>query len=328
MNNTTLSQSILKTLAYFDLFNHPLTAPELWRFLWQPQGNGHGFLSSAEERSGRGLVTALTTYEDFLVALDELLGHSQITTKHGYYFLPGRADTITERQAKIVPSDRWLRRARFAARLIAGIPFLKAVVVCNSVGAELATSESDIDVLIITAPRQVWFVRFWCNVILRLTNLRTYGDRSAGKICLSFFIDTDHLDLGPYRVVPDDIHFAYWLFQMVAVYDPNNQYQKLLAANHWTANFLPHSYLAADSGVSTKPSPQSLIKKNLERLLVTTFGCWLNQTVKKWQWNKLKPSLKQAATDPNHHVILQEGILKFHEHDTREYWRKRWLEKS
>jgi hypothetical protein len=312
MNNTSLIKSIQQTLIYFDLFSYPLTAQELWYFLWQPPS---------------------ISYEDFLAELNVLVEASAlevsypfIETKQGYYFLSGKVASIAARQEKIVFSDRWLARARLATLLIQGIPFLKAVFVCNSVGAELATPESDIDFLIIAAPGQVWFVRFWANVILRIVNMRTYGARSAGKICLSFFVDTEHVNLGPYRVISDDIHFAYWLFQMVPVYDPNNYYAAFLKANTWLELYLPHSYKNILQQVAAEVGFFRKTQAKFEFLLRTAFGDKITQHLKKWQWKRLDSKLKIAAEQSCHGVVLEKGILKFHEHDTRLMWKQKWLE--
>ena len=217
-----LDQSIVKTLTYFDLINFPLMHEELFCYLWTPPRIGHAeFMSTCGE----------TNYE--LKAMNYKLGC-------GYYFLPGRENLIAERQRAAEITDQKLIIARRAVKFIRSVPFLKAIFVCNSVGAAMARAESDIDFFIVSDKNRIWIVRFFTNLILRLFGLRTYGAHQADRICLSFYVDIDHLNLAPWRIADDDIHFAYWLNMMTPVYDPENYYEKFLQANRWVERYLPN----------------------------------------------------------------------------------------
>ncbi len=308
MPNVSLSQSILHTLSYFDLFDYPLTASELWRFLWQPP--------------------ASISYAEFSAHLGQMVHHSSLTMQHGFYFLPGREAIVSRRQNKIVPSDQWLARAKAAARIMSWIPFLKSIIVCNSVGAERASTKSDIDLLIITAPGYVWFVRFWCNVLLRLTGRRTYGVHTAGRVCLSFFIDTDHFDRSGERVAADDIHFAYWIVQMMPVFDPEMLYDQFLLSNQWLKSYLPHIFEDNAIGQFKKKSTTLYLKPTLERLLQTKLGRFFNHRLMTLQIKRVSARLKPALERSNPDVVLSESVIKLHEHDTRRIWRERWLQKA
>ncbi len=309
MNYSPLAVSIYHCLVYFDLFDFPLTAQEVWRFLWR--------------------APAGVTIEDCVRELESLTGGpaSALESADGFYFLPGRSVLVKKRQEKIIPTEHWLVRAREAAALIRHVPFLKAILVCNSVGAELATEQSDIDFLVITSPGKTWLVRFWCNSILRLFNRRTYGEETAGRICLSFFVDTYHLDFGRYRIAKDDIHFAYWLFRMIPILDKENWQARFLRANRWTKEYIRYSYEAVLSETLPPQAAGSRVKQVLEYCLGGSAGDWLQTRLKNWQMRKLKPSVKQLARENNKQVILGDGILKFHERDSRAYWRQRWLER-
>ncbi len=233
MLNSPLEQSIFKTLAYFDLLNYPLTKEELFRYLWMPpQVVYEEFVLSLRAERSNPPEIAMSVVSSNLLAMTE--------QKYGYYFLLGREDTVERRRRAIVPTELKLRKARHAAKLLCSIPFLRAIFVCNSVGAEVARPESDIDFFIVAEPNRIWLVRFFTNFILRLFGLRTYGTHERDRICLSFYVDADHLDLAPWRVADDDIHFAYWLHQMLPIYDPGNYYEKFLEANSWTKRFLPN----------------------------------------------------------------------------------------
>ena len=168
-----LATSVRQTLAYFDLFSMPLTVEECFRFLWQPP------------------AISFESFRDFLLshAHSEDPESGSYAERSGFYFLPGRGEAVEKRRQATVPSEELLSIGRRAARLIAWIPWLQAIFICNSVGAEIAHGASDIDFLIITVPGRLWTVRFFSNLILRLARLRTYGARTARRICLSFYLD-------------------------------------------------------------------------------------------------------------------------------------------
>ncbi len=303
-----LCLAILKTFYYFDARSFALTPAEIFRYLWRSEQ---------------------VLYADLLQELAAGEGRFWLQ-KYGFYCLPGRTELVEIRRERLVATEMLLKKARQAAHLIAGVPGLRAIFVCNSVGAQTATQESDIDFFIITEPGKIWRVRFWTNLILRLFGLRTYGVCLPQRICLSFYIDQLALDLSPLRIADNDIHLAYWLHQMVPMYDPERLYDSLVAANQWTNPFVPRIKLAWGAEYIRALSLgtwRQKIKNLSERIGSGKIGAWLETQAKAWQWAKLKPSLKEKAKIANNHVLLQDNVLKFHEHDTRTEQRMEWLKK-
>lgn len=297
-----LHYSILKTLAYFDIVRFPLTQEELFRYLWQPPQ---------------------VTYEQLVMQLPGLIQNKSIAIKWGYYFLPHQEETVARRRSSTVPTELKLRRARFAMRLIGWVPFLKAVFVSSSVAAQTAHEHSDIDFFIITAPGRIWLVRFFVNLTLRICGIRIYGTQKKDRICVCFFVDSDHLNLSPWRISSDDIHFMYWLHQMMPIYDPESVYKKFIEANQWTQEFLPH----ISAQFFLEGTKRLCVKNFFQKLLSGLVGDFLEKLTKKIQWFKLKKSLKEKAGLDTKEVVTAEGVLKFHEHDTREKYREEWLQR-
>ncbi len=305
-----LDRAIVQTLSYFDLIDFPLTLEELFSYLW---------------------CSPEISYADFSAYL-HAVNTKAWETQGGYYFLPGRSSTVALREQHVVPTEQMLKKARRAARFICWLPFLKAILVCNSVGSETATCESDIDVLIITEPQRIWLVRFFAHSILRLFGLRTYGNKTAGRMCLSFFVDTDHLNMESLRVRPDDIHFAYWLHQMAPVYDAGAFAARFKEANAWTKTYLPN--LDQTLGLSVTTTHQvrlgrvgRFFKFILEKMWGTAYGAIIENEAKKVQWQSITPKIKELAELKDNNVVLSDGILKFHEHDTRRLQYERWIKK-
>jgi len=297
-----LHASILKTLAYFDLFSYSLTKEELYGFLWQEK----------------------ISYPDFLDALNS--SASGWEEKDGYYFLAGRSALVENRRRRLVVSEIKLKIARRAAKKIKVVPFLRAIFVCNSVGAGLAGKESDIDFFIVTTPGRLWLVRFLTNLILKIFRLRTYGERRQDKICLSFFVDENSLDLAPLKAVAEDVHFAFWLYQMTPIYDPRNYYGKFLAANRWVNEFLPNIKKETFSPMafSLPDAGSGFLKKIWEKILSGWLGDFKERALKSFQLIWLKPSLKEAAKRGDSGVVLVDNVFKSHDNDNRKEIWERW----
>ena len=81
-----LEHSILKTLAYFDIFNYPLTQEELFKYLQS------GYPDNPDLR---------INYLEFLDQLQQLEQLQHFQQKHGFYFLPNRSEIIADRQSKV-----------------------------------------------------------------------------------------------------------------------------------------------------------------------------------------------------------------------------------
>ena len=321
----TLRQSILNTLAYFDLADYPLTKEELFSFLWSDSAT-----ASTDKQPPN------TNYSDFLNALTDL----NLDSKFGYYFLPGREKIVEERRRKLLISEQKLKIARRAAKLIRSIPFLKAVFVCNTAGSAQANEDSDIDFFIVTEKNRIWITRLLVTFVLELFRLRRTGKRVKNKICLSFYVTVYSLDLANLRVADDDIHFAYWLNQMLPIFDPENYYLKFLQANSWTKVYLPNidvSFRAYGchlpltkrerEGVAEIGRFGKIWKKVWEKMWEGSYGDLIDLQAKKIQLAKIKFSGKPIDRGADKGVVISDSVLKFHEKDTRIAYREAWKQK-
>ena len=305
----SLERSILKTLHYFDITQFPLTKEEIFSLLWQ---------------------SSPTSIEQVEQELKKMFAEKKIGEQYGYYFLPGGEKTVEWRRERLLSSEAKMKIALRAAKKIRSVPFLRAIFVCNTVGSEQSTDNSDIDFLIITHPKRIWIVRMLTNLILRLWRLRTYGAKIKNRICLSFYLDAHHLSLSNYRIADDDIHFAYWLQQMISVYDPENIYHKFLQANSWSRKYLPNTDY---SPVPTErfvinDSPVGKIWKHVwEKMWHGSYGDIIEKQSRLTQWMKINSDIKNRINKGDKGVIISDGIIKFHEHDTRANYRQEWLKR-
>lgn len=307
MNFSGLEKSILYTLTYFDLTNFPLTASEVWQFLY---------------------IQSVNDFKIILATLEDLKNKNIIGEKYGYYFLFGREGLVENRRAQLVISELKLKKARQAAKFITGVPFLKAIFVCNTVSAGTAFKESDIDFFIIAEKNRLYIVRFFTNFILRLFGLRTYDTKIADRICLSFFIDDNNLNLEKLKAVPEDIHFAYWISQMVPIYDSQNYFKRFLSANYWIRKYLPNFNLQTQYNNLIK---QGWLAKVWQKIWQTMwhgqYGGLIEKQARDWQLLKMKLSVKEKAVAKDNGVVINSGVVKLHEYDTRAAIYDSWIKK-
>ncbi len=304
-----VQNSIVKTLAYFDLFHAPLTLSELSTFLWQP-GLDHQF------------------FYFFETLLSQSSQNSVWENKHGYYFLRGREHLIAQRERRVWYVEKKMKRAKKAANILRFLPFVRALFVCNQI--QFGVSEkSDIDVLLVIKSGRLYLTRFFITVFLSLFRLRRNNRKVTDRICLSFYVSDNGLDFSGLRIHNEDVYFSYWLATLIPVYDPKNNLQSIVNQNSWVKNFLPHAFSKKENFLlwESHDTKFSLFFKNIfEKVLSQSIGDALENFTKKIQQRRMKKNI-HAYKGEYSHVVVSDFILKFHENDRREKFKKEWQER-
>lgn len=293
--------SFRTTLAYFDQFSHPLTATELWNFLWQPP--------------------QAVTWNEYLSILDRAVEARKIATSNGFYFLPDREAVVESRQRAQVLVERKLKIARKAAPILSMVPGVEAIFVCNTVAAGWPSVHSDIDLLVIVKPGRLWLTRFLFTITTVLLTKRRHDHRIADHLCLSFYITRDQLNLSVVRGPLPDIYLIYWLQQLIFLAGDKSIPPELAKANEWVKEYTSH-YNSAQLGVEPLARVSMLgkiFKKTGEFLSLTVF--------EKMARIVQKRKIDAQAHAPAPAVVVTDTMLKFHETDRREQYQKIWQEK-
>ncbi|HLC69724.1 MAG TPA: hypothetical protein VJH75_01625 [Patescibacteria group bacterium] len=302
-----LALSIVKTLSYFDIFSYPLTKEELFLNLWQPP-TGWDYISFVNFLGGN-------TNNDLW------------NEKWGFYFLKDKEKNIENRRDRQLASVLKLKAAERAAKKLRSIPFLRAIFICNTVAAGQAKEDSDIDFFIVAEKGRIWIVRLFANLVLRFFGLRTYGEKLRDRICLSFFVDRDNLNLKPLSVLEPDIHFIYWLSQMIPLYDPTGIIKNFKESNRWVQESIPN-FFEHDPVVYLKAVRENPLGKIWRRFWEISwqgsYGDYIETEARKIQIMKLSLAVKQAALKPNKGVVVDRGVIKLHEEDSREKIQEQW----
>lgn len=293
-----LEQSILKTLAYFDLFNFPLTDWEIKKCLY-----------STEHTADLLRIRQ---------ALDGLK-NKFLDSKEGFYFLKARSNIVGVRKRRYLIADKKLKLAKPYVLMLSKMPFVKAIFVCNNLAYRNAPGESDIDLAIVTAKGRAWAGRFFCVTLMKLLFRRPTDRTQQDRICLSFFVDENNLNL-KHLAYPDDIHFAYWVGQFLPVFDPENYAERFFKANEWIKEFLPN-IIPIKSNYSAAGGTNTRAKINLPG------GGMLEKILREFQILIMPKRITNVAKLGNTDVVLSDGILKFHTKDRRLAVRQDWEKK-
>lgn len=290
---SNLQISILKTLAYFDLFDYPLTKLELWKWLWCDTGESARY--------------------------DEI--DKAFTEEEAFLYFKNRQSIIATREERHIISITKVRRACRVARLFRWLPYIQGIAICNSLGYRNARQSSDIDFFIITSSGAIWLTRFLTTFITLLFRLRPQVNLATDKICLSFFVSCDSLDLSCLKKGDVDPYLTYWVATLLPIFGRGNIWQDFFDTNHWVKEKLPNIL-----PISTDASWR-YIEAHSTRLK----AYWITRTIDKfferWQRWYMPVNLKIAAEANNNNVVITSNMLKFHLNDRREKYKKRWEEK-
>ena len=302
MQLTTLEQTILSTVTYFNLFKLPLTCWEIHKNLYKPNKK-----------------TELSDIEGYL---DNLVSRKILEFNEGFYFLPNNQNLVMIRKQRYLIAQRKMKVALKNIKLIRKLPFIKAIFVCNNLAYLNAHIESDIDLAIITKSSKIWTARFFSAGLMKIINRRPTPSTQKDRICLSFFISEDNLDLQNIAY-QDDIHFVYWVSQFMPVYDKNTYSKQFLNNNKWTKAFLPN-IIPLETNKRWQIESDSKIKALFETLLSLMPGNLLEKSLKSFQMKIMPAKLANTAKKANTNVIVSDKVLKFHDKDKRIEIKRSW----
>lgn len=300
-NNVTfhsvLADVCIRTVVYFDLFDYPLTAWEVRKFLWECHAG------------------ALEVYG----ALDELVGQGKLERMDGYYYLPGRSAIMQIRWQRYLLAEPKFKRALRAVRFLRYVPNVLTIATCNNLAYSNAKADSDIDLFIIVRRQRIWISRLLVTFVVQLLGLRRHGNKIMDRCCLSFYLTDDHLDISDLALREGDPYLSFWLATLSPLYDRQDTLAKFWQAN---ANLLQHLPNAHPKRLSRRRTADTIIRR--------PHNCWaigerLEAMAKLLQLRKMKNRPPHPVSDNS--VVVSDSVLKFHELDRRARYRLEWEER-
>ncbi|MFH0814472.1 MAG: hypothetical protein V1902_00040 [Candidatus Falkowbacteria bacterium] len=305
---THIEKSIISTLAYFDIFNFPLTKQELWQNLW------------IEDPA---TVVNENLQQDFEKSFERLIP-KYINCASGFCGLAAKdfSQNILARKDNYRLAIRKKKIAVCNARLLSRVPFVRAVFLCNNLAYDNSRDDSDIDFFIVTKRDRLFSCRFFCVLLMKILRRRPSARKNRDQICLSFFVDETKLALGD-LLKQNDIYLHYWLKQLVPLYDPQNLLNKIWQQNVWIKYRLPNALPYRGAA--------RLVDNHKKRIAVRIFSGLIPRFVeniaRKIQIAMLPAEVKSKMIVNDGGVIIGANIFKAHVNDRREQFKNIWLKK-
>jgi len=293
-------------LAYFDIFDYPLTAWEAWKYLYAMKAE----------------------YADVVRALDELVAFEKIETRNGFYFLRGRNAIVDSRARKYAISEKKYKKTKRILKVLSLMPFVRCVCVINTLSYDNAREESDVDILLLVEAQRLWLSRFITVSFLRVFKFRPTEETRANTICLNIVAGLDGMNFENIALEPKDIHLAHILLHAVPVFDEKSHFSDFFQSNPWAKNIFPNAF-GAEVSSRRKIQIRALGKifKKIFEILLSVFPKKILERIFQNIQMKIMPQNLKKAANVNTNVVFSDTILKFHIKDRREEYNRAWREK-
>lgn len=280
MTHLEFKQHILKTLVYYEIFDHPLTAKELFCLFPRNSLTRKSFEDELATFSSEGIIASTA----------------------GFYHLPQHGNQLPSiRLQRERLAQHRLRVARCMGQIIKRCPFVRGVFISGDLSKGVANPNSDIDYVIVTEPSRLWICRILLTLFKKifLLNRKKY-------FCLNYYFDTNTLTVEDknYYTATEVAHLKP-LFNI-------ELFLRFMNANGWIREYFPN-YKGFAMNTSEGNNQRSLLQKVLE---LPFRGTWpdrldqyLMQTMRRI-WKKRYPQYDDAT---------RERIFRCSVHESRAY---------
>lgn len=254
------ANTVLLTLMYFDVFRHPLTLDEIYRFChWDS-----------------------CTLTDVAAGIEELQELGIIGGGDGFYFLTGTENNIELRLDRNKRALLYSGKAEKWSRFISGFPFVRSVIISGSLSKGTMDKNGDIDYFIITEPGRLWVARTFLILFKKLFLLN-----SKRYFCVNYFVDNSHLS------IPDRNLFTATEIVFAKPMRDVNSFETFLRENKWSAIFYPNF---PSETKEIPPTRNGALKRAAEKVLRGKFGEWLDDKffrITIHRWKKKFPHMRE-----------------------------------
>ncbi len=268
---TPIQKSIIKTLAYFSIFKHPLKIDELHRFLLFNKCTVGELTEEINELKSQGIVFEIDKF----------------------FLIENNRSWVTNRIKGEKLARKFWGIAKFMSHIIKRFPFVRAIFISGSLAKFNVTASTDIDFFIITKSKRLWMTR---SLLIAFKKVFLLNRKKF--FCINYFITDDHLE-----IEDKNIFTAIEIASVKPIFN-YDMYLKFIEANSWIKNFIPNfSTLQSFNTISNRLSLIQLVSENifeftfnrrknfLDKFDLTLMGRW------KEIWRKRYPNLTDEQRD-------------------------------
>jgi hypothetical protein len=248
-----IKQDILSTLAYFDIFNYPITQAEIILF-----------------------CSRIYSHKEFSTALEQLVYEGTIFRFDEFYTLQNDYSVIPRRRTGNLKAKELLKTADKVAVLLSYFPFVRGIAISGSLSKNYADDQSDIDLFIITAKDRLWLARTLMHCLKKLSFLVN----RQHLFCMNYYIDEEGME-----IAEKNIYTATEIATLLPLRGIT-AFSEFYRKNSWSRQYLPNHLMRISY---VKEMNHSFIKRSMEFLLHNALGDFLDNFFMKltaFRWSK------------------------------------------
>lgn len=205
----SLKKAVHDTLNYSAIFQFPLTAQEVYKYL---------------------ITDIPQTFTSVYNKLEELVDDKKLK-KVGEHYLPllGDLKWAKERAYSYQVYPLVIEQVKKDLKPLFKIPFIQLIAITGSVGAKNIKKDFDIDLFFVCKNHTIWITRLL--VVLFFKIKKVY----RGVYCPNIYVSESHLAWDT-----KSIYVANEIARLTPIYNKNHTYEKFLYRNKWVLGYLPN----------------------------------------------------------------------------------------
>lgn len=271
--------TLISSILYFDIFNHPLKLEEL---------------AAIQNLNLEETKTILATYQK----------QKTIFELNEFYSISEEIKSlIKQRKEKELRAKSYFTKLPFYVKIIKSFPFVKGIAISGSLSKGVMHDDGDIDYFIITSKNRLWI----CRTLLILFK-KIFLLNSRKYFCLNYFVDEDNLE-----IKDKNIFTAVEIKHLLPVYN-FNLISQLKQENLWTNSYFKGATTSLQKIQETKGG--SIFKTVLENVISGNFAekldlFFMRLTCKRWanKFNNFNTKKLELTMRSN------RGVSKHHPSD-------------
>lgn len=287
LKSHSLKRSILRTLAYYDIFSYPLTVDEIYFNL----GENH------------------TSLRDVEIVLEKLSDEKIIYRKGHFFQLDDNDEFVLRRNKGNQLAEKRLQTARRVSGLISRFPFIRGIMLSGSISKGYMEEDSDIDYFVVTHPNRVWFTRL---ILMLFKKIFLFNSRK--NFCINYFVDYENLEIHEKNVFT-----ATEVVTLLPTFG-KECYERFYEQNLWIKEFFPNfpkrdisEILDHKNGVIKTFFEMMLGKKfgdKLDDFAMNLFEKFYKIRYKNYNQEEFKLAFKSSKKESKHHPkFFQKKVL-------------------
>ena len=248
--DTKKESSVLKTLAYFDIFDYPIPSSEIRKFCGQK-----------------------LTEDECIIAITELVTPGYIFKLDEYYSLWDNITIAEKRRRGNEQAKLLFPKAMSIGAFLYKFPYVRGVAISGSLSKDFADEKGDIDFFILTKANRLWVARTFMHLFKKLTYV--FGKQHS--YCMNYYLDETSLE-----ITEKNIYTATEIKTLVPVAG-SKTLELFFAKNSWTNEWLPNFQISRGKIVDREPAGKRFFEWLLNNRLGESMDNYLCRlTTNRW----------------------------------------------